>query len=401
MQRTYKYRAYANQKTINNANEWLERCRHLYNAGLEQRIISYRQNRKSITRFQQINQLVGLRQEFPEYKNVVAQVLGDVLTRLDRTVGRFIGGNGFPRFKAKDRYNSFTLGQVGNGWKLDGKYLNVSRVGKFKLKLHRPIKGIIKQVIVKRRPTGKWYVCFVCDDVPAKILPPCDKKVGIDVGLRSFCVDSDDNKADNQKIFEKSHKLLRIRSRAVNRKAKGSKRRIKSRILMAKVHEKIFNQRNDFLHKLAKKYIEQYGEIYVEKLNIRALKRDHHVANSIADVSWGRFYLLLADKAESAGRKFGQVNPRNTSQICSRCGKKVKKGRNVYMHKCPYCGLHISRDLNAAINILKRGISGLGLKPSTANVSGCRKRRLRIVRGTKVTEQRPHLVNKKKGVNNA
>lgn len=389
MQRTFKYRAYANKQTIANAEHWLELCRYLYNAALEQRIISYRQTKKSISCFRQINQIKELRQALPEYKGVLAQVLCNVIQRLDFTVGRFIDGNGFPRFKGKDRYNSFTLGQVGNGWKLEDNYLIVSRIGKFKLKLHRPIQGTIKNIIVKRKPTGKWYICFNCDDVPEQILPPSDKPVGIDVGIKSFCVDSDGNRFDNQRLFINSYKQLRVRSRKINRRVKGSKRRAKASKLMAKTHEHITNQRNDFLHKLARRYIEQYGEIYVEKIRIKDLKRNHNIANSISDVSWGKFFVLLSSKAEGAGRKFIQVNPKNTSQLCSGCGKIVKKTLNTRIHNCPYCGLYIDRDYNAALNILYRG---LGLKPSVDNVLGCQVRRLRIVDDTNVTGQRAVLL---------
>lgn len=394
MQRAFKYRAYINKQTEAKANLCLERCRILYNIALEQRIVAYREQKKSVTCYQQINELTEFKKAMPEYKEIVAQILCKVMQRLDHTYGHFIKeGKGYPRFKSKDNYNSFILGQVGNGWKLVGKYLYVSRVGLFKLKLHRPIEGDIKDVIIKRMPTGKWYVCFHCDGVEKKILPKTNKVIGIDVGLRTFCADSDENKIENPRYLKNSLKLLRVRNRKVCRRIKGSNGRKKARILMAKVHGKMYNQRNDFLHKIANQYIAQYDEIYTEKLNIRALKKDHHTASAISDVSWGKFYLLLAEKAESAGRKFVQVNPRNTSQRCSNCGHINKITRGIKVYKCAYCGMVMDRDINGAKNIL---LVGLGQKPSVVNASTHRKRRLKIVSNTNATEQRAYKIKKNK-----
>ncbi len=210
MQRTFKYRAYANKQTIENAECWLDHCRRLYNTALEQRIVGYQQYKKSITCYQQINELPELKKVFPEYKGIVAQTLCNVIQRLDKTYGHFIKeGKGYPRFKGKDEYNSFVLQQTGNGWKLDGHNLYISRVGRFKLQLSRPIEGNIKQVIIKRMPTGKWFTCFVCDNVLEKESPKVNKAIGIDVGLRTFCADSDGNLVGNQHIFDKSRRLLR------------------------------------------------------------------------------------------------------------------------------------------------------------------------------------------------
>lgn len=363
MKKTFKYRIYSNRATITKAENWLNLCRRLYNAALEQRIAIYRQNKSSISCFGQINQLPDLKDGFSEYNEVGSQVLQEVLERLDKAYQGFFrrikngnGKAGFPRFKGKDRYNSFVLKQA--GWKLDGKYLTITKVGKFKFRLSRLIEGDIKTVTIRRESTGKWYVCFSCDNVPEKKLPKLDRTIGLDVGIKSFCVDSDGNKIDNPQYFRQSEKLLRQRQRIFCRRAKGSHRRHKTRLLVAKTHEKIVNQRNYFLHKTANQYIANYGIIRVEDLNISGMVRNHHLAKSISDASWGKFFNLLSYKAEEAGRELIKVNPKNTSRKCSQCGiinQELKLSDRIWV--CGVCGTVHDRDHNGAKNINADGQS--------------------------------------------
>ena len=179
MRKTYKYRLLGNKQAFIKVDEWLMLCQRLYNTALEQRINIYRQRKETISCYSQINQLPELRAEFPEYQAVGSQVLQDVIERLDKAYKSFFrrvksskGKAGFPRFRSRDRYDSFTLKQT--GWKLDGKYLTIRNVGRFKLRLSRPIEGDIKTVSVHRQ-SGNWYVCFSCDKVPEKKLEPCLK----------------------------------------------------------------------------------------------------------------------------------------------------------------------------------------------------------------------------------
>ncbi len=184
MKKTYKYRLLGNNETISKACNWLNLCRSLYNVALEQRIAIYRQNKSIVSCYGQINQLPELKASFPEYREVDAQVLQDVLERLDKAYQGFLrrvrngdGKVGFPRFKGRDRYDSFTLKQ--HGWKLESKYLSIRNIGRFKLKLSRQIEGDIKTVTIRREATGKWYVCFSCDNVPERILEKSANSVGI------------------------------------------------------------------------------------------------------------------------------------------------------------------------------------------------------------------------------
>lgn len=360
MVKTFKYRIYASKETIAKTENWLELCRNLYNCALVERIYAYRTQRKFLSYISQQNELPDVKEEIPELKQIGSHVLQNTLRRVDLAYKAFFKRinkgqkSGFPRFKGKNRYDSFIFPDK-MGWKLDGKYLSIRNIGRFKLKLSRQIQGTIKTATIHRTPTNKWYVCFSCDNVPEKRLLECDKQAGIDVGIKSFCVDSEGNRVDNPKILKHNLKLLRRKQRKLSRRIKGSQGRKQSRILVAKAHEKIVNQRNDFLHKLANKYILNYGTVYIEDLQVQNMVRNKHLARSITDASWGKFFEYLGYKAGEAGRKVIKVKPHNTSQICSECGEKVEKTLAERTHHCPYCGLTLDRDENAARNILQVG----------------------------------------------
>jgi len=382
MRKTYKYRIYANQETLNRAERWLTLCRRLYNTALEQRITIYKQGKETVSWYTQKRELPELKQAFPEYKEVGSQVLGDVIWRLDKAYQGFfrrIRSNsdkaGFPRFKSRNRYNSFTLSQC--GWKLKGKYLIIRKVGRFKLQLSRLIEGDIKTITICRSSTDKWYACFSCDNVPEKKLDKTGTIIGIDVGIESFLTDSEGNKVDNPTYFRQLEKLLRRRQRALSRKKKGSRHRNEARVLIAKTYEKVTNQKRDFLHKVANKYIADYDLITVEDLNIKGLVRNSRLSKSISDSSWGIFFDLLAYKAEEAGRMLVKVSPQNTSQICSGCSEKVLKSLAIRIHACPYCGLVMDRDENAARNISMVGQTVQAITKENALCVACESSALR------------------------
>lgn len=362
MKKTFKYRLLANHQTFHKALGWLVLCQRLYNTALEQRITIYKQNKGSISCYSQINQLLDLKVAFPEYRDVGSQVLQEVLERLDKAYQSFFrrvrngdGKAGFPRFRGRYRYDSFTLKQ--SGWKLEGKYLSIRNVGRFKLRLSRQTAGDIKTVTIRREATGKWYVCFSCANVPERVLEKSTNSIGLDVGIKSFLVDSEGNKVDNPAYLRQSEKLLRRRQRTFCRRVKGSNGRRQARVLVAKAHEKVKNQRNDFLHKVANQYITQYGSIFIEGLNIKGMIRNHHLSKSIADSSWGKFFELLSYKAEEAGRVVIRI-PRfePSSKTCSECGAVNQELKlNDRQWVCQACGVLHDRDYNAAKNIRRVG----------------------------------------------
>jgi putative transposase len=364
MRKTFKYLIYANKETLANAEVWLNLCRNLYNCALEQRIDAYKRQRKSVTGFSQANELVDIKYEHIEYNQVSSQTLQDVLERLNKAYKAFfnyrakhLGKGGFPRFKGKNRFDSFTLKNT--GWTLDGKYLSIRNIGRFKLHLSRDIQGDIKTITI-RRTNDKWYACFSCDNVQEKHLPYSDKVVGLDVGIKSFLVDSDGKTVGNPKFLKHTLKELRIKQRKLARAKKGSNRRKETKYQLSKCYEKVANQRSDFHHKLANEYIKNYGLIVFEKLKIKNLVKNHCLARDINDAAWGQFFEYLDYKAEEAGRLIFKDNPKYTSQKCHVCGAinhDLKLSDRMWT--CLNCGTIHDRDKNAALNHKQEGIEYL------------------------------------------
>jgi len=360
MKKTFKYRAKINKQSEANAKQWLDLCRYLYNSCLEQRINSYKTTGKGITANQQMVQLPPLKTKQVEYKQVNSQTLQDVVQRLDKAYKAFFrrvkSGEeepGFPRFKGRHRYDSFTLKQT--GWTLNSNRLHIKNIGTFKLRLSRPIEGDIKTVNIRRSVTGKWFVAFSCDNVQDNPLPKTGKKIGIDVGCISFLTDSNGNKIDNPRFLKKSQELLTKHQQALARKKRGSNRRKKARQLVAKTHETIKNQRRDFHFKTANQLIKNNDVIYIENMS-SWITEYRRLNKSMRDVAWFGFFDILYHKAEDAGRIIVKVPAKNTSQKCSSCGQIVEKDLSVRIHNCP-CGLIIDRDFNAALNIIRDGQS--------------------------------------------
>jgi len=358
MKKTFQYRVKSNQKTEQQAEKWLSLCRQLYNDSLNERIIAYKENKKSISPYDQMKRLPQLKRIFPDFKQVNSQTLQDVIQRLDKAYQGFFRRvknkekAGFPRFKGENRYDSFTLKQT--GWKLNEQYLEIKNIGKFKLFLSRPIKGDIKTITIRKNLTNKWFVCFSCDNVSNKLLPKTGKEIGVDVGCQSFLTQSNGQKIDNPRLLNNSEEVLTKRQQKLSKKKRGSNRRNKARLLVAKVHEKIFNQRKDFHFKTVNKLIKVNDKIYIEKFN--SFKSFKGLNKSMRDVAWFQFFNILRFKAAEAGREVVEVPAKNTSQLCSKCGRIVEKDLSVRIHKCS-CGLEIDRDWNAALNILRLGQS--------------------------------------------
>lgn len=369
MIRSFKYKAQINKQTSINLDIWLDYCRTIYNLGLEQRKYLWKSRKQCLSYYTQKKDLKDFKKEFPEFKFVDAQCLRDPLEKLEIAYKLFYSNikkkkkAGTPRFKSKDRYKSISLYQ--NSWKLKDNKLVVRNLGTFKLHLSRPIEGNIKKINIKRITTSKIFVTFVCDNIPEKDFPKTNKSVGIDVGIENFCTDSDGKVFGNLRFFESSQKNLRKAQRSLSRKKKGSNKRSKQKLLVAKQYETIRNQRQDFLHKTSRYYINNYQNIYIEDLKIQNMMQNNFLNKQITDVGWYMFSEMLEYKAEEAGRTVKKINPKNTSQICNQCGNMVKKTLNERKHKCK-CGLEVSRDYNAALNILSVGQSDSKLTYGTS-----------------------------------
>jgi putative transposase len=228
-----------------------------------------------------------------------------------------------------------------------------------KIKLHRPLEGKIKTLTITKSATGKWFACFMAEFEP-QFMPATHDAVGVDCGIKTFAYLSTGEAIDNPKFFRKEeHELARVQ-RKLSAAKKGSPERKKRHEAVARVHERIANKRRSFAHQESQKLVSKFALIVFENLNIRGMVKNHCLAKSISDAAWNQLVQFKAYKAEYAGRKCVQVNPRDTSKICSRCGEIVEKDLSIRIHSCYNCGLMLDRDHNAAKNILRLGLESVG-----------------------------------------
>ncbi|WP_243032455.1 RNA-guided endonuclease InsQ/TnpB family protein, partial [Thermus altitudinis] len=279
--KAFRYRLYPTKPQRQDLEKVLSLCRQLYNAALQERRHAYRKAQKSISAHEQMGYLPQIRAELPEYKLVHSQVLQDVIKRVDRAFQGFFRRvkkgqrAGYPRFKGKGRYDSFTFPQAGTtGVKIqkDGKRVLLYGIGSVKLKLHRPLEGKIKTATIKREGDD-WYIIFVCETEP-KPLPESHEAVGLDLGTNPhFLVTSDGEMVEAPRYYQKTQAKLANTQRNLSRKKRGSHRYKKATKGLAKLHQKIANQRKDFHHKLARSLVNRYGTIVHEDLNVSGLMR--------------------------------------------------------------------------------------------------------------------------------
>lgn len=366
IRKAFQYRLRPTKKQARLLQEQLDECRWLYNELLSQRKLSYEELKAPLSKYQQNIFLPLIKEERETLKKVHSQVLQNVVDRLDKAFQGFFrrckAGEtpGFPRFRGIHRYDSFCYPQ--SGFFLLGKEIHLSKIGKVRVKMHRPIVGVAKTCTIKKTVSGEWEIFLSCE-VHAVPLPEQKESIAIDVGLESFATLSNGKKIENPRFFKKEEKRLATAQRKLSKLEKGSKERRKAGKVVAKIHERIKNQRKDFCHKESKKIIDRYQYICVEDLNIKDMMEGSHFAKSIADASWNQFRQFLTYKAGEAGRKLGLVNPAYTSQKCSQCGHLEPKKLSERTHRCSQCGYTTDRDFNAAQNILALGLDGLGIIP--------------------------------------
>ncbi len=354
----------------------LWRCRTLYNAALEQRITAWERRHVSVSRYEQEAELKAIRTEFPQYAAIHSHVLQDVLARLDKAYKAFFRRMqrgekaGFPRFKGRygNRYRSFTFKEYGNGARIDDGFLVLSKIGRVAVHWSRPIEGSSKTVTISKEADG-WYVAVSCAEVPTHPLPETGQETGIDLGLESFATLADGTMIHNPRCYRRAEQYLAKCQRRISRRKKGSTRRRKAVCWLAKAHQTVRRQRQDFHHKAALSLVRQYDTIYHEDLQVRNMVKNPHLAKSISDAGWSAFLAILSFKAANARRTVVAVNPAFTSQSCSGCGMIVQKGLSVRWHSCPECGTSLHRDHNAALNIQWRGQRLRGLAGIPAGVN--------------------------------
>jgi putative transposase len=362
---TYKFRIYPNKEHIRKFEYTLDLSRKLYNAMLEQRKIAHGLNRDfhenlKVDRYAQDMEIPELKKYFPEYKEVYSQVLQNVSDRLDKAYDNFfirIGERkngkkikaGFPRFKSRDSYKSITYPQ--SGFKImDNGHLFLSRLGE--------ITGIIRQMTVKRDKINNYYATFVVEENNERNYSEFpDNPVGIDVGLIKIIATTDNDPVDPPKYLRKSENKLKKAYRNLSGKQKGSVNRREARVRVARISKHIANQRNDFSQKLSRKIVNNHNFIAYEYLNIENMMKNHNLAKSMADASWGELINNTIYRAGRAGKYCIKANPGNTSKACSYCGNIIEdQSLDDREYHCINCGLIMDRDDNAAVNVLNAGL---------------------------------------------
>ena len=382
IKRTYKHRIYPNREQKSILETWLEICRILYNDCLTERRDAWDNSHKSVNYYDQANQLKEIKTFDDDLKEVYSQVIQDVLKRIDKSFKNFFRRvkkrekAGYPRYKGSDRYDSFTYPQ--SGFELEDKKLILSKIGSVNIKKHRdiPESAEIKTCTIER-DLDRWYACFTVEiEIEEPNYEAITNPIGIDLGISHLLTLSNGDMVDNPKYLSKSERKLSRKQRKLSKSKKGSDNRTKRRFDVSKTHRTVREQRTDLLHKISHKLINTYDLIVFEDLKIRNMLKNHHLAKSISDVSWSQLTNFVSYKAEEAGKRVEFVNPKNTSQKCSNCGKIVKKPLSQRVHRCPFCGLVMDRDENAAINILKKGLMNVGQGLSEFKPEDFSKRRM-------------------------
>lgn len=398
IRKTFKYRLYPNKTQAAQLDEWLYLNRELYNAALEERREAYKRAHKSITLYEQYHALPAVREARPEFYAIPISVLRGTLKRLDLAFQAFFrrvkAGQtpGFPRFQGKHRFNSFVYLQNANP-KFEGKRVSLSMLGSIKIVLHRPIEGAIKTVTIQREG-DQWYICFSCE-VPDPIVTEAPATaIGLDLGVSYFATLSTGEQIANPRYLQQALTKLATKQQALSRCQRGSHRRNRARRAVARAYQKVRNQRQDFLHKLSRRLVNEHGTLVMEALQpanlskrakpkLDAAQTEAHgqpvyapngaaaksgLNRSIMDAAWATFQQMCTVKAAWAGRHVLLVNPAYTSQTCSGCGQIRKKELSERWHSCE-CGTELDRDHNAAINILRLGINTPGLEAATAQAA--------------------------------
>ncbi|MEN1967852.1 RNA-guided endonuclease TnpB family protein [Lentibacillus sp. N15] len=364
----YKYEIFPSPEQIDILESWLSCCRQTYNSALLDKQRKYNQSKETYSRFDMQKQLKQDKGKWEFLKEVPSQALQEVFRRLDHAYTKFFRKEAnYPKLKKYKDYNSMTFPQFGFKPNTHHRYaasfaengkLQLSKLGQIPIHLHRPMDEKIKQLIIKRQGS-RWHAIFSVEGQADPAPINLDLAVGIDVGIHQYAVLSNGKSYENPKFIHKTEKKLqRAQAKLTNMKC-GSANYLKTVSNVRSLHEKVANQRRDFLHKLSYHLAKDYSVIVLEDLNIRHMVTNKRLSKSITDAGWGMFRNMLSYKCERNGGLLLKVNPAFTSQDCSKCGTRVKKSLSIRTHICKRCGNIMDRDHNASVNILRKGMDRL------------------------------------------
>lgn len=366
MEKAYKFRLYPNLVQETHIQRTFGCCRFVFNYFLSKRIELYQSEKSTMDYNACSAEMTALKSELSWLREVDSTALQSSLRDLDTAYLNFFRrvkrGDipGFPQFKSKkNRHRSYKTKRVGENIAVIDRHIKLPKLGLVRAAISRQVKGRILNATISQSPSGKYFVSICCTDIEIPQYESTGATVGLDIGLKDLVITSDGAVYPNHKHFKKSEKKLVRAQRKLSRKTNGSKNREKARIKISVLHERIANQRNDVLHKLSSQLTKDYDVICIEDLAVKNMVRNHKLAKSIADASWGELVRQLRYKCEWQHKELVRVDRfYPSSQLCGVCGHRNAEMKDLSIRewRCPECGTVHDRDVNAAVNILKEGL---------------------------------------------